>query len=322
MTRSTILLSLITLFAVGGCNAPSETIEPNSGASSQQSIEQSGDGAATTSPPEAVSQPLESPNADDGPSVVAKAESNSVDAPASSTAAATSSTQTSAKAPAAEGPGSEGPSSEDPDFEDEAPDTNVANDSGDEGSVTVQSAQSGAVDTTIIPGQQFSFVTNNTTYEQLEATVGASQLKTEDVHLGEGIFAPATQVNVGSNQSFTVVWSDESKSTPLEVRDLGTGWKINGIYTGMSFEDLEAALGEFEMLGFGWDYGGTLLLENTSLAPHSGKLFIRVQPSEKAMEGQQEKFTAVLGDASFASSNPNFDALELSVMEMVVRLDQ
>ena len=75
-------------------------------------------------------------------------------------------------------------------------------------------------------------------------------------------------------------------------------------------------------MGFGWDYGGTLLHENTALEPYSGKLFIRVQPTQKAMEGQQEKFTAVLGDGSFASSNPNFDALELSVMEMVVRLDQ
>ena len=227
MTRSTILLSLITLFAVGGCNAPSETIEPNSGASSQQPVEQSVDGAddsAPSAPPDSVSQPLESPNSDAGPSVVAKAENNTVDTPTSPRVSATPSTPTTDKTPVSG---------------DNSGETSVTDNGVSEGSVTVQSAQSGSVDTTIIPGQQFSFVTSNTTYDQLEATVGASQLKTEDVHLGEGIFAPSTQVNVGSNQSFTVVWSDESRSTPLEVRDLGTGWKINGIYNGMSFQDLE-----------------------------------------------------------------------------------
>ena len=287
MTRSTVVLSLITLLALGGCNTPSD-ISPSSSTSEPvtQQTDQSTDQTTASdnsekptasAPPATVSQPINSSSTDTPDTANSK-----------EPAAATT----------------------------EANDTQVP-----QAGVTVLSANAEVKDTTIVPGQKVGMVTAGTTYAQLESEFGPDRLTSEDIHLGEGMMAPSTKVTLDGGYSFNVVWADSTKATPLEVRDLAPGWDIKGVRNGMSFEELQATLGEFELLGLGWDYGGTLLLENTPLADYSGRLFIRVQPSEKAVETQQEKFIAVAGDRAFSSTDPNFAELEMSVVEVVVRLE-
>ena len=300
MNRSTVVLSLVTLLALGGCNAPSDSNpstsnNSTSSAAPEQLAETSPSSTTTsdkseTAPPANVSQPLDSPSG--GTTDIEPSTISAIKEPVAETNTAK------------------------PNTSDNTDDAAVQNTG-----VTVQSAQAVMADTSIVPGEKVGIVTGSTTYADLESTFGRDRLITEEIHLGEGMMAPSTQVALDDGYSFNVVWSDESQAKPLEVRDLDTGWKIQGIYNGMSFDDLKAALGDFELLGLGWDYGGTLLLENTSLAAHSGQLFIRVQPSEKAVETQQEKFLAVAGDSAFSSSDPNFEALDLSVVEVVVRLE-
>ncbi|MEM9218887.1 MAG: hypothetical protein AAGD25_31690 [Cyanobacteria bacterium P01_F01_bin.150] len=324
MTRSTVVLSLITLLALGGCNAPvDESSSSTTGQSSEQLADQSTSGASTeastdTAPPSTVSQLQDSPSADKASSLSETTDANAgkvKDNPqANNTTSANSPSAPSAADkpldPASEGENSAGSSS-----------ANASANASANSGVTVQSAQAEIRDTAVVPGEKVGVVTAGTTYEQLEKEFGSDRLTTEEIHLGEGIMAASTKVTLDDDYSFNVVWSDASQSQPLEVRDLGTAWNLQGIHNGMSFDALKSSLGEFELLGFGWDYGGTLLLENTSLAPYVGQLFIRVQPSQKAVETQHEKFLAVAGDSAFASSNANFSDLELSVVEIVVRLN-
>lgn len=283
MKRSTLALSLITLLALGGCNTPSESGLSETGTSSQEQVDTSASSTVADNPIDTTTPPAE------------------------------------VSQPVEPSPSEKEPGATTQDPVASVSSSEVAKEDSD--TVTVLSAAPKVSDTTIVPGQKVGIVTGATTYSELEREFGSDRLITEEIHLGEGMMAPATQVNLDNGYSFNVVWEDPSQSKPLEVRDLEAGWDVQGIRNGMSFEDLKSTLGEFDLLGLGWDYGGTLLLENTALSDYSGQLFIRVQPSEKAVETQQEKFLAVAGDSVFSSSDPNFEALDLSVVEVVVRLE-
>lgn len=317
MTRSTVVLSLITLLALGGCNTTSE-VSPSS--STGESSEQLADASPTTptTPTTPTNPTLEDPTEATPPSTVSKpttdSRSENTDVEASDQKGSISTSTP---------PANPAPTDKPTIPVSEAVDSANSSSNGetDPGQVTTLSAQSGVKDTSIVPGQKVGMVTAGTSYAQLENEFGSDRLTTSEIHVGEGFMAPATQVALDNGYSFNVVWADESQSTPLEVRDLEPGWTIQGIHNGMSFEALQAALGDFELMGLGWDYGGTLLLENTPLAAYSGKLFIRVQPSAKATETQAEKFQAVLGDSAFPSTDPNFADLDMSVVEVVVRLE-
>lgn len=314
MTRSTVVLSLITLLALGGCNTASE-VSPSS--STGESSEQLAD-SSPTNPTNPTNPTLEDPTGTTPPSTVSKPTTDSLsedtDVETSDQKGSTSTSTPSANPAPTDQPTI--PASEAVDAANSS-----SNGEADSEQVTTLSAQSRVKDTSIVPGQKVGMVTAGTSYAQLESEFGSDRLTTSEIHVGEGFMAPATQVALDNGYSFNVVWADESQSTPLEVRDLEPGWTIQGIHNGMSFESLQAALGDFELMGLGWDYGGTLLLENTPLAAYSGKLFIRVQPSAKATETQAEKFQAVLGDSAFPSTDPNFADLDMSVVEVVVRLE-
>ena len=317
MTRSTVVLSLITLLALGGCNTASEVAPSSSTSESSAQVTDPSTTNQTTPTPE-------EPKTNVPPSTVSKPSPESLsaedaDADASEQKDTSSASTSSASTSSANLSSTDKPTTSVSESVDSEPSS--SNGDPDPGQVAPLSAQSGLKDTAIVPGQKVGMVTAGTTYAQLESEFGSDRLTNSDIHVGEGFMAPATQVALDDGYSFNVVWSDESKAIPLEVRDLASGWTIQGIHNGMSFEALQAALGEFELMGLGWDYGGTLLLENTPLAAYSGKLFIRVQPSAKATETQSEKFQAVLGDSAFPSTDPNFADLDMSVVEMVVRLE-
>lgn len=177
-------------------------------------------------------------------------------------------------------------------------------------------------DTTIVPGERLGAVTRTTTYDDLAAEYGADRLSDTEVHLGEGFMAPGTRVDLGEDYSFSVVWTDGDRTAPLEIRELGSGWQTpEGIHRGMSFNQLQQVLGEFELLGFGWDYGGTVLLDNTAIADYSGKLFIRLAPSVADWEAKKEQLFKVRGDQAFNSTDPNLDGLDIEVEELVVNLN-
>ncbi|HBE33835.1 MAG TPA: hypothetical protein DD990_21610, partial [Cyanobacteria bacterium UBA11368] len=81
-------------------------------------------------------------------------------------------------------------------------------------------------DTLIIPGERVGPVTRNTSRRDLARLFGESRLRDKTISGAEGIgqFA-ATDVNLGRERSFTVVWSNSAQNQVGTVRNFGTAWK-------------------------------------------------------------------------------------------------
>ncbi|MGJ3247496.1 MAG: hypothetical protein ACFE0I_15660 [Elainellaceae cyanobacterium] len=176
-------------------------------------------------------------------------------------------------------------------------------------------------DTLVIPGERVGPVTDSTSRAELAEIFGESRLTDEDVYVGEGFTEPGTHVELGSEYSFKIIWADDSRSAPLEVRELGSAWTTpQGIGIGTSFSELRDTLGSFELYGFAWDYGGTVVLDETTLADYSEYLVLRVQPTDAAQQDTSD-YQAVTGESIYKSDNPHFGALDLRVSDMIVLLN-
>ncbi|AUT03401.1 hypothetical protein CLI64_24960 [Nostoc sp. CENA543] len=178
-------------------------------------------------------------------------------------------------------------------------------------------------DTLIVPGERVGPVTRTTTRKDLAKIFGASSLVDKTIPGAEGIgnFA-ATQVNLSQGRSFLIVWSDNNRTKPSEVRDLGTAWKTReGIGVGTPWSVLRQKLGDFKLFGLGWDYGGTILLESSKLSRYEGKLIIRVSADTKASERYPQDYQAVSGDRTFASTNRRWQKLGMKVSQIIVILN-
>ena len=133
-------------------------------------------------------------------------------------------------------------------------------------------------DTLIVPGERVGQITRTTTKQDLVKLFGASHLVDKTISGAEGMgsFA-ATQVNLNQERSLLVVWSDNTPTKPLDVRNLAWAWKTReGIGVGTPLSELRKKLGEFKLYGLAWDYGGTILLDSSRLSSYQGKLILRV----------------------------------------------
>lgn len=178
-------------------------------------------------------------------------------------------------------------------------------------------------DTLIVPGERLGPVTRKTTKQDLVKLFGASRLVDKTISGAEGIdsFA-ATQVNLGKERSFLVVWSDKTRTKPLDVRNLGLAWKTReGIGVSTPLSQLRQKLGDFKLYGLAWDYGGTILSENSRLSRYQGKLILRVDAAPEAYKKFPKQYQAVSGDSTFSSTNPNWKPLGIRVSEIIVILN-
>lgn len=173
--------------------------------------------------------------------------------------------------------------------------------------------------TLVVPGERVGEITRDTSRQELAQIFGEANLRDEAVAVGEGFVEQGTVVNPGGDRSLAVLWADSDRTQPKSVRILSTDWQTpEGIGIGTSFAELREELGEFQLYGFGWDYGGTLILENTPLDEYDGSLILRVQPASETMAEQTGAIQAVMGDQPYPASDPHFQELGLQVNEMVV----
>ncbi|MBD2448372.1 hypothetical protein H6G76_14635 [Nostoc sp. FACHB-152] len=178
-------------------------------------------------------------------------------------------------------------------------------------------------DNLIVPGERVGPIKRTTTKQDLIKLFGASRLVDKTISGAEGIgsFA-ATQVNLGKERSLLVVWSDNTRTKPLDVRNLGTAWKTReGIGVGTRWSELRQKLGNFKLFGLAWDYGGTILLESSRLSRYQGKLILRVDAAPNAGQKYPRDYRAVLGDSTFSSTDPHWKPLGIRVSEVIVSLD-
>ncbi|MEH2290406.1 hypothetical protein [Nostoc sp.] len=178
-------------------------------------------------------------------------------------------------------------------------------------------------DTLIVPGERVGPITRKTTMQDLIKLFGASCLVDKTVSGAEGIgsFA-ATQLNLNQGRSLLVVWSDNTRTKPLDVRNLGSAWKTReGIGVGTPLSELRKKLGNFKLYGLAWDYGGTILLDSSKLSRYQGKLILRVDTAPNASEKFSNDYQSVSGDGTFSSSNPHWKPLGIRLAEIIVVLN-
>ena len=178
-------------------------------------------------------------------------------------------------------------------------------------------------DTLIVPGERVGPITRTTTKQDLVKLFGASHLidKTISGPEGMGSFA-ATQVNLNQGRSLLIVWSDNTRTKPLDMRNLGSAWKTReGIGVGTPLNELRKKLGNFKLYGLAWDYGGTILLDSSRLSRYQGKLILRVDTAPNAYEKFPNDYQAVSGDSTFSSNNPHWKPLGIRLAEIIVVLN-
>ncbi|MEA5601818.1 hypothetical protein [Nostoc sp. UHCC 0252] len=178
-------------------------------------------------------------------------------------------------------------------------------------------------DTLIVPGERVGPIGRTTTKQDLVKLFGASNLidKTISGPEGMGSFA-TTQLNLNQGRSLLVVWSDNTRTKPLDVRNLGSAWKTReGIGVGTPLSELRKKLGNFKLYGLAWDYGGTILLDSSKLSRYQGKVILRVDAAPNAYEKFANDYQAVSGDSTFSSSNPHWKPLGIRLSEIIVVLN-
>ncbi|MEH1907775.1 MAG: hypothetical protein V7L05_09380 [Nostoc sp.] len=178
-------------------------------------------------------------------------------------------------------------------------------------------------DTLIVPGERVGPITRATTRQDLVKLFGASHLLDKTISGAEGMgsFA-ATEVNLNQERSLLVVWSDNTRTKPLHVSNLGSAWKTReGIGVGTPLSELRKKLGNFKLYGLGWDYGGTILLDNSRLSSYEGKLILQVHTAANAAQKYPNDYRAVSGDRTLSSSNPHWKPLGIRLAEIIVLLN-
>ena len=176
-----------------------------------------------------------------------------------------------------------------------------------------------AIDFIVIPGERVGPLMSDTSREALGELLGDATLTDGPVDVGEGFTEPGTVVNLGPEQQFTIIWEDESLSRPLIVQDFGSAWKTpEGLGVGSSLTDVKQALGTFQLFGFGWDYEGTLVLEESQLDEYHGNLFLRLRPTPEAAKQHEAAYQSMLGDRVYDSDLPDLEVLNPSVYDMTV----
>lgn len=183
-------------------------------------------------------------------------------------------------------------------------------------------------DYVVIPGERVGPITAATRRADLVAFYGTEALADRSIDIGEGFTEPGTVINAGSDHQVAVVWAETTSDgqplssgdrRPLMAKDFGAAWQTpEGLGVGSTHQTLQQILGRFQLYGFAWDYGGTVILEDTQLSQYDGYLWLRLAPSETAIAQHSNAYQAVMGDRLFASDNPNISTLNPSVYEMVV----
>lgn len=177
----------------------------------------------------------------------------------------------------------------------------------------------------IIPGERVGEITANTNREKLTQLFPPTIAKLKDVEvpLGEGMTAQGTKVEISKENQFTIIWKNEEKSQVEKIVDFGSAWNLpEEIHVNTTWKVLQEKLGEFQLFGFRWDYGGTLQLEDTPLEEYQDYLIIRVAPSLEAISSNTEALNAVSGERLIESENPNLQQLNLKVSEIIVTFNR
>ena len=194
----------------------------------------------------------------------------------------------------------------------------------------------------IIPGKRVGPITRNTSEERLRHLFSHQNVRREDIPIGEGEVKPGTVIFPFSDNRLAILWEDDkTRERPKEIRLNGnrSAWKTDkGIALGMTLKQLEKLNSRpFYLMGFAWDYGGTIVDCNRGRLQELGctdpedrtkklkgrTILLRLAPDRHGnhISEADKIYVAVMGEKEFSSSHPSMQKLNPKVYEMIVYFD-
>lgn len=177
---------------------------------------------------------------------------------------------------------------------------------------------------TTAPGHVASF-DSTMSRAMLVERFGAANVVDDSVHFADAPASPGTILFPNdSSRRLEIVWVDPKTRTHPERVDLrgeSGRWAVDpGIRLGMRLTDLERVNGgPFTVMGFDWDYGGTItnwrggkLGRPAKELPH---IFIQLSPAEADTGAVRD---SVSGDREFSSHDPRMQQLNPHVQVLSV----
>lgn len=181
----------------------------------------------------------------------------------------------------------------------------------------------------IVPGIKVGAITRTSGEAQLKRIYGRRNVRDAEVDLGEGETEKGTVIYPDdSAKTIWIVWKDApAKRFPKWVQLTGESpsvWKTrHGIGLGTNLKQLERINGRaFELLGFGWDYAGTIVSwKGGKLEREFGKdtetITIRLsdRTNRKVTLTEEE---SVVGDREFSSRNRVMQLINPRIYQIIV----
>lgn len=171
-------------------------------------------------------------------------------------------------------------------------------------------------------------ITKETSHSSLEKAYGKKNVKLTQVSGAEGETSLGTEIYLNEkNKRASVIWGDTSKKQrPVSITIRGSIWELsNGIKIGSTLKELEKINGgPFSLMGFGWDYGGTIIdwkggkLEKLKKSPGNAIVLILDLPESYDNDEGFRKADPVMGDSTFDSSNTLLQEINPVVSQIAV----
>jgi hypothetical protein len=180
-------------------------------------------------------------------------------------------------------------------------------------------------DWVVVPGVRVGPITASSSEADLRTAFGDAAVHAKDIDVGEGVTEPGTDIyGAIPGKQLAVLWADPAtRKHPSRVMICYTqlqgecAWRTgDGIGMKTTLKDLERRNGRpFKLLGFGWDYSGTVSSwEGGNLEALTKRLLLRLMPDEAGTAS--EEYRTVLGETEYLSSNPAMQKLNPVVYAM------
>ena len=174
----------------------------------------------------------------------------------------------------------------------------------------------------IVPGEKVGEINQNSTKKDLIDIFGEKNIIESNIDLSEGESNVGTKIYHNTPDELEVLWKDNKfqKIDRIIIRRKGTLWKtIDGITIGTSMSDVVKINGEeITILGFEWDYAGTLVSWNNGKLEKTYTIGEKYAMSFESMPEKVKNYESVLGDKEFRSDNKIIKSMNLKVASIAV----
>lgn len=180
----------------------------------------------------------------------------------------------------------------------------------------------------IVPRVRVGAITRTTSERELKRIYGRRNVQSTRVSIGEGEYEPGTVIYPSDpTRRIEIIWKDaRRKRYPQRIQLTGAKsvWKTReGISLGTRLKELERINGRaFTLLGFSWDYEGTIISWNggrleRQFGKDSRAVLLRLSP-QTSHEISVEEEASVIGDNDFSSGNSVMQRINPKVYQLIV----